>query len=93
VGCDVAAETLGAVFKWPVMTKEVTEQGLVTDKDELVPAQTVIISIGDVLSLPFLPESVEVVKIAGVSWIKTDEAVLAQRPDKPGEKKGFGPKS
>jgi NADPH-dependent glutamate synthase beta subunit-like oxidoreductase len=33
-----AAEALGAVFKWPVMTKEVTEQGLVTDKGELIPA-------------------------------------------------------
>lgn len=69
-----AAEALGAVFKWPVMTKEVTEHGLVTDKGELIPAQTVIISIGDVPSLPFLPESVNVVKIAGGSWIKTDEA-------------------
>ncbi len=69
-----AAEALGATFKWPVMTKEVTEEGLVTDKGELIPAQTVIISIGDVPSLPFLPESVELVKVAGGSWIKTDEA-------------------
>lgn len=69
-----AAEALGATFKWPVMTKEVTEEGLVTDKDELIPAQTVIISIGDVPSLPFLPDTVEVVKVAGGSWIKTDEA-------------------
>ncbi|XOF34488.1 MAG: FAD-dependent oxidoreductase [Candidatus Electrothrix sp. YB6] len=69
-----AAEALGAVFKWPIMTKEITEEGLVTDKDELLPAQTVIISIGDVPSLPFLPDSVEVMEIAGGSWIKTDEA-------------------
>ena len=69
-----AAEALGATFKWPVMTKKVTREGLLTDKDELIPAQTVIISIGDVPSLPFLPESVEVVKVAGGSWIKTDEA-------------------
>ena len=69
-----AAEALGATFKWPVMTKKVTKEGLLTDKDELIPAQTVIISIGDVPSLPFLPESVEVVKVAGGSWIKTDEA-------------------
>jgi NADPH-dependent glutamate synthase beta subunit-like oxidoreductase/ferredoxin len=69
-----AAEALGATFKWPVMTKEVTKEGLLTDKDELIPAQTVIISIGDVPSLPFLPESVEVVKVAGGSWIKTDDA-------------------
>ncbi|MCI5225568.1 MAG: 4Fe-4S dicluster domain-containing protein [Candidatus Electrothrix sp. AX2] len=69
-----AAEALGAVFKWPIMTKEVTEEGLITDKEELLPAQTVIISIGDVPQLPFLPDSVEVVNIAGGSWIKTDDA-------------------
>lgn len=69
-----AAEALGATFQWPVMTKEVTEEGLVTDKGDLIPAQTVIISIGDVPSLPFLPESVEVLKVAGGSWIKTDDA-------------------
>ncbi len=69
-----AAEALGATFQWPVMTKEVTEEGLVTDKGELIPAQTVIISIGDVPSLPFLPDTVEVVNVAGGSWIKTDEA-------------------
>ena len=69
-----AAEALGATFKWPVMTKKVTEEGLLTDKDELIPAQTVIISIGDVPSLPFLPEDIEVVKVAGGSWIKTDES-------------------
>jgi len=69
-----AAEALGATFQWPVMTKKVTEDGLLTDKDELIRAQTVIISIGDVPSLPFLPESVEVLKVAGGSWIKTDEA-------------------
>ncbi|MCI5147259.1 MAG: 4Fe-4S dicluster domain-containing protein, partial [Candidatus Electrothrix sp. AR3] len=69
-----AAEALGATFQWPVMTKKVTDKGLVTDKGELISAQTVIISIGDVPSMPFLPETVEVLKIAGGSWIKTDDA-------------------
>ncbi|MFP7753408.1 FAD-dependent oxidoreductase [Thermodesulfobacteriota bacterium B35] len=69
-----AAEALGATFKWPVMTREVTEEGLITDDGTLIPAQTVIISIGDVPSLPFLPDSVETVDIAGGSWIRTDEA-------------------
>ena len=75
-----AAEALGATFKWPVMTREVTEAGLVTDKGELIPAQTVIISIGDVPSLPFLPESVEILQAAGASWIKTDEAGRTSDP-------------
>lgn len=69
-----AAEALGATFQWPVMTKEVTDEGLVTDQGDLIPAQTVIISIGDVPQLPFLPDSVETVNVAGADWIKTDAA-------------------
>ena len=67
-----AAEALGATFKWPVMTREVTEEGLVGADGTVIPAQTVIISIGDIPSLPFLPDTVEVTKVAGASWIKTD---------------------
>lgn len=69
-----AAEALGATFKWPVMTKEVTEEGLVMDTGELITAQTVIISIGDVPALDFLPDGVETVTVGGAAWIKTDEA-------------------
>jgi len=69
-----AAEALGAWFRWPVSTKEVTSEGLVTDTGELIPAQTVLISIGDVPALPFLPDSVETVKVGGASWISTDKA-------------------
>ena len=67
-----AAEALGATFKWPVMTREVTAEGVVDADGTVIPAQTVIISIGDIPSLPFLPDTVEVVKVAGASWIKTD---------------------
>ncbi len=66
-------ESLGGVFKWPVMTREVTEEGVWLNDDSLLPAQTVIISIGDIPTLPFIPDSVEVVDVAGGSWIKTDE--------------------
>ncbi len=69
-----AAEELGATFRWPVMTKEVTEAGLVTSDGDLIPAQTVIISIGDVPALSFLPENVECLKVGGASWVKTDGA-------------------
>ncbi len=75
-----AAEALGAVFKWPIMTKEVTDEGLVTDSGELIPAQTVIISIGDVPKMDFLPDSVEVIDVAGGSWIKTDDAGRTSDP-------------
>ena len=73
-----AAEALGAQFRWPVQTKEVTDEGLVTNTGELIPAQTVIISIGDVPALSFLPESVETVTVGGAAWIATSDAkVLA----------------
>jgi NADPH-dependent glutamate synthase beta subunit-like oxidoreductase len=69
-----AAEAFGAKFKWPVATKEVTEEGLLDAADELIPAQTVIISIGDVPALKFLPDSVEVMTVGGAGWIKTDNS-------------------
>ncbi len=69
-----AAEALGAVFRWPVMTREVTAEGLVMNTGEVIPAQTVIISIGDIPALPFLPDSVETVTIGGAAWITTDKA-------------------
>ncbi len=69
-----AAEALGAVFRWPVMTREVTGEGLVMNTGEVIPAQTVIISIGDVPALPFLPDSVETVTVGGAAWITTDKA-------------------
>ena len=69
-----AAEALGATFKWPFMTREVIPDGIIGADGTMITAQTVIISIGDVPSLPFLPESVDVVKVGGTSWIKTDAA-------------------
>lgn len=75
-----AAERLGAEFVWPVMTKEVNENGLITDDGTLIPAQTVIISIGDIPALPFLPGSIETVTVGGASWIKTDKAHLTSDP-------------
>ncbi len=65
-----AAEALGAKFRWPVSTKEVTDEGLVLADGEVIPAQTVFISIGDIPKVDFLPDSVETVR----GWVKTDEA-------------------
>ncbi len=48
-------EELGGVLLWPVATKEITAAGIVTDKGELIPGDTVIISIGDTPDLGFLP--------------------------------------
>jgi NADPH-dependent glutamate synthase beta subunit-like oxidoreductase/NAD-dependent dihydropyrimidine dehydrogenase PreA subunit len=71
-----AAEALGATFKWPVQTKEVTEEGLVDAAGHVIPAQTVIISIGDVPALKFLPDTVEVITVGGAGWVKCDASGL-----------------
>ncbi len=52
------AEAIGAKFRWPVFTKAVTEEGVELATGELIPAGTVIISIGDQPDLDFLPETV-----------------------------------
>lgn len=53
-----AAEAVGAKFRWPCFTKEVTADGVVLADGELLPAATVFISIGDAPDLSFLPEEV-----------------------------------
>jgi NADPH-dependent glutamate synthase beta subunit-like oxidoreductase/glutamate synthase domain-containing protein 3/NAD-dependent dihydropyrimidine dehydrogenase PreA subunit len=52
------AEAIGAEFRWPVFTKEITDQGVVLDDGEVIPADDVFISIGDAPDLDFLPEDV-----------------------------------
>jgi NADPH-dependent glutamate synthase beta subunit-like oxidoreductase/glutamate synthase domain-containing protein 3/NAD-dependent dihydropyrimidine dehydrogenase PreA subunit len=53
-----AAEAAGARFRWPVFTKEVTAKGVKLNTGEVIPADTVIISIGDVPDLDFLPRDI-----------------------------------
>jgi ferredoxin len=53
-----AAEAVGAKFRWPCFTKAVTEEGLELTTGEVIPADMVIISIGDQPDLDFLPETV-----------------------------------
>ena len=52
------AEAIGAKFRWPVFTKTVTEEGVELTTGEVIPADTVIISIGDQPDLDFLPDTV-----------------------------------
>ena len=54
------AEKIGAKFLWPVFTKEVTAEGVVLTSGELLPADTVVISIGDAPDVDFLPTEVAV---------------------------------
>jgi len=52
------AEKIGAQFKWPCFTKEITADGVVLTTGELLPADSVFISIGDAPDLGFLPPEV-----------------------------------
>lgn len=54
-----AAESIGAKFIWPCFTREITNKGVKLESGEVIPADTVIISIGDIPDLDFLPESVK----------------------------------
>jgi NADPH-dependent glutamate synthase beta subunit-like oxidoreductase/NAD-dependent dihydropyrimidine dehydrogenase PreA subunit len=52
------AEAVGAEFMWPVITREINKSGVKLITGEEVPADTVIVSIGDVPDLEFIPETV-----------------------------------
>ncbi len=54
-----AAEAVGAEFKWPVVTEEITATAVKLNTGEELPADTVIVSIGDIPDLTFIPKSVQ----------------------------------
>jgi NADPH-dependent glutamate synthase beta subunit-like oxidoreductase/glutamate synthase domain-containing protein 3/NAD-dependent dihydropyrimidine dehydrogenase PreA subunit len=51
-----AAEAIGARFLWPRIAKAITAKGVELADGEVLPADTVIVSIGDQPDLTFLPE-------------------------------------
>lgn len=51
-------EELGGTLLWPVMTKEIMAEGLVTADGTLIPADTVIITVGEAPDLSFLPAEI-----------------------------------
>lgn len=52
------AEKAGAKFLWPCFTKEITDQGVILTDGRLLPADTVIVSIGDAPDLEAFPENI-----------------------------------
>lgn len=54
----MAAEAAGAKFRWPVFIRAVTGEGVALETGEVIPADTVIVSIGDRPDLDLLPETV-----------------------------------
>ncbi len=52
------AQAVGAVFRWPCFTKKITPKGLVLEDGEVLKADTVVLSIGDVPDLDFLDKTI-----------------------------------
>jgi NADPH-dependent glutamate synthase beta subunit-like oxidoreductase/NAD-dependent dihydropyrimidine dehydrogenase PreA subunit len=75
-----AAEAIDAKFLWPVFTKEINDQGVVLTTDEVLPADTVFISIGDAPDLDFLPSQVATEKgfvVVNEHYQTTDAKIFA----------------
>lgn len=62
-------EALGGKLRWPVMTKEITDEGLVTADGSLIPGDMVIITIGESPDLGYLPEGVRKFR----DWVAPEE--------------------
>jgi len=56
------AEAIGAIFKWPYFVERVTETEVCLTNGEIIPADTVVISIGDAPDLEFLPDDISVAR-------------------------------
>ena len=54
------AEAVGAKFQWPCFTKKITSKGVELQNGELISADTVVISIGDIPDLGFLDNNINV---------------------------------
>jgi NADPH-dependent glutamate synthase beta subunit-like oxidoreductase/glutamate synthase domain-containing protein 3/NAD-dependent dihydropyrimidine dehydrogenase PreA subunit len=54
------AQAIGATFKWPCFTKKITKKGVVLQDGEILKADTVVISIGDVPDLDFIDDTITV---------------------------------
>jgi len=70
------AEAAGALFRWPAFTREISDRGVVLDSGELLPADTVVISIGDAPDTGFLPETVELER----GFVKVNEYFQTSDP-------------
>ncbi|MCP3943055.1 MAG: FAD-dependent oxidoreductase [Desulfobacteraceae bacterium] len=51
------AQKCGAKFKWPVFTKQITSKGVLLQGGELLSADTIVISIGDIPDLGFIKDT------------------------------------
>ncbi|AOY60294.1 MULTISPECIES: FAD-dependent oxidoreductase [Desulfococcus] len=70
------AEAVGARFRWPCFTREITGEGVVLDTGEVLPADTVFIAIGDAPDVAFLPDTVRTDR----GYVVTDESQQTTDP-------------
>ncbi len=52
------AEAAGAKFLWPVASRAITAEGVELSKGDILPADTVIVAVGDQPDLGFVPDSI-----------------------------------
>jgi len=71
-----AAEAVGAKFIWPVFTKAITEKGVELTNGDILPADQVVVSIGDKPDLHFLPVTIDVAD----GFIKVNESFQTSDP-------------
>nr|WP_321257537.1 FAD-dependent oxidoreductase [uncultured Pseudodesulfovibrio sp.] len=74
------AEAVGARFKWPCFTKEITAEGVLLQSGELLEADTVIMSIGDQPDVDFLPDTIALDRghvVVNDDYQTTDSRVFA----------------
>ena len=65
-------ESLGGKIVWPFFTKKITPEGIYGEDGTFIPADQVIVSIGEEPVLDFLPEDERIKKFRG-SWLITNE--------------------
>lgn len=70
------AEAVGAAFRWPCFTREITDQGVVLTDGEVIEADTVVVSIGDMPETDFLPDTVALEN----GFVKVDEDFRTSDP-------------
>lgn len=52
-------KALGGEIIWPVMTKEITDEGIIADDGRLIPGDMVIVTVGETPILDYLPEGLK----------------------------------
>ncbi len=70
------ARSAGAEFRWPCFTEQITDEGVLLREGELLEADTVVLAVGDVPDLDFLPDTVRTKK----GFIEVDERFQTSDP-------------